>query len=378
MSLVGNDTAAAPARAGRLSCFCPAAAPVAGEARGLAALAGGFAASVLSQTLVLGLLPLAGLLLAPKSSMAVLPLVAMLVGAALATFPASFLLDTFGRRASFALGASHGLAGGCLMAWALATQNFYPFLLGAFWMGVAQGFSLFYRHEAAVGSSGAERMIAIGLVFGAGGLAGLAGPPLAEFAERLAPGFYVGTALLAAAAQVATLAFAAATSRRLPVASPGVVSRAPNWSAMLAPTIIAALAWFSMNLVMLAAPFSMINCGVAASGVMGAVAWHVVAMYAPSFALAPLAGRVSARWVTALGLFIIMAALLVFIGAGAAAGFTAALVLLAIGWSLATTAATAWLHEEAAPGRAMLAVHDATLFTAAIAGALAAYPFAPV
>ena len=41
---------------------------------------------------------------------------------------------------------------------------------------------------------------------------------------------------------------------------------------MLAPTFIAALAWFSMNLVMLAAPFSMINCGVAASGVMGAVA----------------------------------------------------------------------------------------------------------
>jgi hypothetical protein len=374
---IATGKESALARAGRLSCFCPAGAPVAGETRGLATLAGGFAASVLSQTLVLGLLPLAGLLLAPKPAMAVLPLVAMLLGAALATFPASFLLDTFGRRASFALGASHGLAGGCLMAWSLATHNFYPFLLGAFWMGVAQGFSLFYRHEAAIGSSAGARIMAIALVFGAGSFAGLVGPGLAELAERIAPGFYVGTALFAAAAQFGALAFAAATSRRLPVASAIDPVRSPDWLAMIVPTLIAALAWFSMNLVMLAAPFSMINCGVAASGVMGAVAWHVVAMYAPSFALAPLAGRINAKWITALGLLIIMLALLVFMGASTGERFTASLIFLAIGWSFATTAATAWLHEDAAPSRAMLAVHDGSLFIAAILGALAAYPFAP-
>lgn len=375
---VGSGNNAAPARAGRLSCFCPADAPVRGETRGLMALAGGFAASVLSQTLVLGLLPLAGLLLAPAPSMAVLPLVAMLLGAALATFPASFLLDTFGRRASFALGASHGLAGGCLMAWSLATQNFHPFLLGAFWMGVAQGFSLFYRHEAAVGSSRGERLIAIALVFGAGSLAGLAGPGLAELAERVAPGFYVGTALFAAAAQVGALAFAAVTSRRLPVALAATSARAPGWFAMLAPTLIGALAWFSMNLVMLAAPFAMVGCGVAASGVMGAVAWHVVAMYAPAFALAPLANRISARWITAGGLLIIVLSLLIFSVASTAEGFATSLILLAVGWSFATTAATSWLHDEASPSRAMLAVHDGALFVAAILGALAAYPFASI
>ncbi len=372
-----NADVSAPMRAGRLSCFCPAGAPVAGEARGLFTLAGGFAASVLSQTLVLGLLPLAGLLLAPKPGMAVLPLVAMLLGAALATFPASFLLDTFGRRASFALGASHGLAGGCLMAWSLAAQQFYPLLLGAFWMGVAQGFSLFYRHEAAIGSSRGEKLAAIALVFGAGSLAGLVGPGLAQLAERLAPGFYVGTALFAAAAQFATLVFAAATSRRLPIVLPITEAPPAIWRAMIAPTLIAALAWFCMNLVMLAAPFSMVTCGVTAAGVMGAVAWHVVAMYAPSFMLAPLAGRINTKWIAALGLLVILLALLVFIGAATAERFTASLVLLAIGWSFTTTAATAWLHEEASPSRAMLALHDGALFIAAIGGALAAYPFAP-
>lgn len=368
----------APARAGRLSCFCPAGAPVAGELRGLTMLAGGFAASVLSQTLVAGLMPLAGLLLAPRPGLAVAPLVAMLLGAALATFPASFLLDTFGRRASFALGASHGVAGGLMLAFALSTHGFVALLLGGFWMGVAQGFSLFYRHEAGVGASSAQRFMAVGLVFGAGSLAGFAGPAVASFAETLAPGLYVGTALAAGAAQILTLSLAAFSSRRLPVETPGVLSAKPVWSAMLAPTIVAALAWFAMNLLMLAAPFSMVACGVSAAGVMGAIAWHVVAMYAPSFVIAPLAGRVSAKSIAALGLSLVTAALAIFVGAQGAAGFTASLVVLAIGWSLATMGSTVWLHEGAAPDRLMLGAHDAALFAAAILGALAAYPFAPL
>lgn len=365
------------ARAGRLSCFCPAGAAVPGESRGLGALAGGFAASVLSQTLVLGLLPLAGVLLAPRPSLAVLPLVAMLAGAALATFPASLLLDAFGRRASFALGASHGVAGGLLMAWALSAMSFAPFLLGAFWVGVAQGFSLFYRHEAALGARPAQRFFGVALVFGAGAAAGVIGPSLAVYAERLASGFYVGTALLAATAQLAALSFAAFTSRRLPVELARPQGAEANWPAMLAPTFVSALAWFSMNLVMLAAPFSMIGCGVGAAAVMGAVAWHVVAMYAPSLALAPFSGRLNAKWVAALGLVVIVLALLTFGGAQGPEAYAASLVALAAGWSLATTGATAWLHEEAAPGRAMLAAHDAFLFAAAIAGALAAFPFVP-
>ncbi|HEY8580533.1 MAG TPA: hypothetical protein VIL72_11640 [Beijerinckiaceae bacterium] len=367
----------APARAGRLSCFCPAGAPVEGRRGALWPLAGGFAASVLAQTLVLGLMPLAGLLLAPRPALAVAPLVAMLAGAALATFPASFLLDVFGRRASFALGASHGLAGGLLMAWALAHNAFLLLCLGALWMGVAQGFSLFYRHEAAMGVGAAERVAAVGVVFGAGAAAGLLGPAVAALAERLSTHLYVGAALAAAAAQLVAFTLAAATSRRLPVAGPVQEAPADRWSAMIAPTLVAALAWFAMNLVMLAAPFALIGCGVAAAGVMGAVAWHVVAMYAPAFLAAPLAARLSPKGVAALGLLVIVAALAVFIGAREAAGYTLALVLLAVGWSLATTAATAWLHAEAGPGRAMLALHDGALFLAAILGAVSAHPFAP-
>ena len=107
--------AAPVARAGRLACFCPPGAPSPGsdlaasldEARwspGVATLAAGFALSVLSQSLALGVLPLAGRLLAPTPILMAAPYIAMLLGAATATFPASFLLDAFGRRAALALG----------------------------------------------------------------------------------------------------------------------------------------------------------------------------------------------------------------------------------------------------------------------------------
>lgn len=364
------------ARAGRLSCFCPAAAPVAGEWRGLMSLAGGFAASVLSQSLVLGLAPLAGLLLAPKPVFAVAPLIAMLLGAAVATFPASFLLDTFGRRVSFALGASHGIAGALLMAWSLSAQAFAPLLLGAFWVGVAQGFSLFYRHEAAMGVTAAQRFLAIGFVFGAGSLAGIAGPAIANFAAGFSSSLYVGAALAAGAAQFVALCLAAFSSRRLPSFPPLEASLTRNWRAMFAPTLVGALAWFSMSLLMLAAPFAMIGCGIGSAGIMGAVAWHVVAMYAPSLLLGPLASRISARKIAGAGLALIVVALAIFMASGEQAGFTAALVTLAIGWSFATSAATIWLHEEAAPDRTMLGLHDCILFVAAIAGAFAAWPFA--
>jgi hypothetical protein len=56
-----------------------------------------------------------------------------------------------------------------------------------------------------------------------------------------------------------------------------------------------------------------------------------------------------------------------------AAGFALALMVLAIGWCLATAASTLWL-QKAAPPRFVLAAHDACLLLAALAGAW----FAPI
>ena len=360
------------ARAGRLVCFCPPGVPVAGaERRGPVLLAAGFALSTLSQTLALGILPLAGALLAPRPVLATLPYMAMLGGAAVATFPASVLLDAFGRRASFALGASHGVAGGLVLAWALTAGAFIPFCLGAFWLGVAQGFGLFYRHEAAMGGGAMGRAMLLGVVFGSGALAGLVGPAILILGASLMPASVFAPAALAAAlVQVLVLCLAMFFSpQAVPGAVPVVVSTvAGDWREALAPTVVGAAAWFGMTALMLAAPSAMMACGIPAAGIAGLLAWHVVAMYAPGFGIAPLASWIGAPATALLGLALVLVARLALGGAEAAALFGGGLVILAIGWSLATAGATLWL-QRSTPPRSLLALHDLCLFAAALAGA---------
>ncbi|MGI6245125.1 MAG: MFS transporter [Pseudochelatococcus sp.] len=370
------------ARAGRLACLCAPQTLIADRSasRHVGRLAIGFALAVLSQVLTLGTLPLAGAFLAPQPWMASLPYAAMLIGATAATFPASFLMDAFGRRAAFALGASLGIAGGVMAAWALAHQQFIPLVLGAFWLGIASGFGLFYRHAAASVTGPADRRAAIAAVFGAGALVGLVAPSLAGFAEGLAaPRLFVGTALAAAVAQVGAFALALT----LPAASPPAEgdaqapSRAPDWRAFAGATFAGVVAWFVMTMLMAAAPLAMAGCGLSPGLIFAGVSWHMVAMYAPALFTARLPASVTPPMVALGGLLLLAGGVPVFAVAETAGMFTLALALLGAGWSVCIAGATQWLHETGlheagAPSRLMLALHDGAVLSAAVAGAFLA------
>ena len=142
-------------RAGRLDCVCAPGEDEASRAGvALARLCAGFGLAILAQTLVLAALPVAANVIAPRPELIGLPYAITLAGAALATFPASFLLDSFGRRAAFSLGASLGVAGGLLAGWAALHREFGMLCVGALWLGLAHGFALFYRHAAAASAGG--------------------------------------------------------------------------------------------------------------------------------------------------------------------------------------------------------------------------------
>lgn len=366
-------------RAGRLACLCAPATLIADQAtsRHVTRLAAGFALAVLSQVLAVGTLPLAGAFTAPAPWMATLPYAAMLVGATVATFPASFLMDAFGRRAAFALGASLGIAGGLMVAWALLNHAFVPLLLGAFWLGIANGFGLFYRHAAASVAGPADRRAAIAAVFGAGALIGIVAPSVAGFAESLAaPALFVGTALAAAAAQLGAFALALT----LPAASAPMDAReaetaapAPtDWRAVAGATFAGVVAWLVMTLLMAAAPLAMAGCGLSPGLIFAGVSWHTVAMYAPALFTAHLPERVAPPVVALAGLALIALGVPVFALAGEAVAFTVALTLLGAGWSVTVAGTTFWLHENGPPSRLVLAVHDGAVLLAALAGAVLA------
>jgi MFS family permease len=361
MTLEAPSSDDAVLRAGRLSCACPASLPRADITDHRAMLAIGFGLAVLAQALVLTVLPEQSRLMAPTISRIGWPFALLLIGAAVASFPAAMLIDSFGRRAALALGAGLGAAGGVLAAFSVAKSNFFGLCLGAFWLGLAQGFALFYRHIAAQGSS-------------RGSLTVLAGGAGAALATPLFVSFLVspGAVLLAAAGlHVAALGLAVrmphlrGDGRRAPSAQERI-SRG-FWIA----TIAGAIAWFVMAAGMLHGPLTLAVCAAAPAFIGGAMGWHLFAMYGPAALAARLPGLFPTLPALAAGLLALLA------GAGAVymgvsiLSVTLGLLAIGLGWGAVNVAALRLLHDGAQqPSRAMLALHDVALVVAATAGAL--------
>jgi MFS family permease len=363
-------------RAGQLECICEPGtlSDAAADYRGTVPLAAGFAFSVLAQVLTLSILPLAGLSLAPSPSLVALPYAAFYIGAALASLPASLLLDSFGRRAAFSLGASLGIAGGLVLGWALVSMHFGALVLGAFWLGIAGGFSLFYRHAAVpvAGKGGGAVLI----VFGAATAASLIAPALAGLAQAIAaPQIFAGTAAAAALAHVASLVATAFLPYRRRREQKPMTTGAPGWRSILLPTAIGTLGWIAMTALMGATPVAVIGCA-PSQAVVGAVAWHVMAMYAPSLGLAFFPRLALPVPLSAAGCLLLGTGAAIFVLSSTASGFSVSAALVGAGWSLAMLGTTLWVHRTGPVSRWLLGLHDATLLTGAILGALATSAFA--
>lgn len=361
-------------RAGLLSCICDGiAGPPANDNMlrpvGVFQLAAGFAFAVLGQTVASAALPLAGLMLAPREAFATWPFAALMLGATLASFPAAFLRDAFGRRAGFALGASLGLAGGLMLAMGLLHRQFAFVCIGGLWLGMAQGFSFFYRHEAAAAS--ARPGAASAGVLAGGLLAAVAGPALAQGAEALlTPYFLVGAALVAAGAHLLALGVAVRLAPDpLSMVAPTETAPLP---ALLLPSLAAAAAWACMSLLMGGSPLKLVDCGISEGATFGFIALHVFAMYAPAVPLIWLARHVAPRTLAVGGVILSVASVVLAAVTRNPALLAFALLVSGAGWCAATVGATAWLRERGTPGRLGLAMHDFMLFGAALLGAQAA------
>ena len=358
-------------RAGQLFCACdsdgmPLAVGAVPDQTTIWHISLSFALSVLAQILTVSALPLISIALAPEPQMRAWPYMGMLVGGALATFPASYLLDLFGRRAAFALGASLGLAGGVLAFWSVLHQAFMPFLIGVIWLGMAQGFGLFYRHAGSVSAFGAT-----GRIFGAGVGAALAAPLLIEGLTAVA-GVDAQALAFLAAGFVYLLALALSVmlpARQIEAAD----ERAAAFDGgagrrFIGASLMAGLAWALMSGVMAHAPLALAGCGLSFDGSVLAMAVHLMAMYAPGFVIGYWVLRWGGLAVGLVGVALLGAAALALPFQVSAGGLIGLLAMAGMGWGIATIGASAWLHQAHRPTPLMLAGHDLILFLSAIAG----------
>ncbi len=313
---------------------------------------------------------LAGQSLATNVCFATLPISLIVLGSMLSAQPISALMQRFGRRAGFVVGALGGSVGAAVGAWGLVTASFPVFLAGSFLTGIYMSAQGFYRFAATDTASDAFRPKAISYVMAGGLLSAVIGPQLVKLTSDAMVVPFLGTYIAVIGVNaVGALLFLGLDIPRPPAPLAGAPRGRTRMQLLRTPRIAVAVvcamvSYALMNLVMTSTPLAVVGCGFARNTAADVVSAHVLAMYAPSFFTGHLIARFGVERIMAFGLVILAAAGVTALAGVALSNFYVALILLGIGWNFGFIGATTMLAGAHAPeerGRVQ-GMNDALVF----------------
>ncbi|MGR3323344.1 MAG: MFS transporter [Pseudooceanicola sp.] len=303
---------------------------------------------------------LAGQSLASNVCFATLPISLIVLGSMLTATPMSAIMQRYGRRTGFFLGAAGGTAGGIVGAYGLYVASFPIFLFGSLLTGIYMSAHGFYRFAAADTASDEFRPKAISYVLAGGLASAIIGPQIVKMTADAMVVPFMGTYLAVIAANVfGSLLFLLLDIPRPPVPAHDAPRGRTRMELLATPRIAVAVivgmvSYALMNLVMTSTPLAVVGCGFDKSNAADVVSSHVLAMFVPSFFTGHLIARFGVERIMALGLFILAGAGAVALAGVTLENFFIALVLLGIGWNFGFIGATAMLagaHRPEERGR---------------------------
>lgn len=303
---------------------------------------------------------LAGQSLSTNPCLATLPISMIVLGSMLTATPLAAVMQRFGRRAGFVIGAAGGMTGAAIAAYGLYTASFPFLLLGSLLTGIYLSAQGFYRFAAADTASVAFRPKAISYVMAGGLASAVIGPQLSKLTNEAFVVPFLGSYLTVMAINAVGVMLFAFLDIPKPVpqeadAPAGRSRRELLKSPRVAVAIICAMVSYAlMNLVMTSAPLAVVGCGFDKADAADVVTGHVLAMYVPSFFTGHLIARFGVERIVALGLAILAAAGLVGLSGVELDQFFVALILLGIGWNFGFIGATTMLagaHRPEERGR---------------------------
>lgn len=295
---------------------------------------------------------LAGQTLATNVCFATLPISLIVLGSMVSATPMSLIMQKYGRRAGFFLGAIGGAAGGAIGAIGLYQQSFTIFLIGSFLTGIYMSAQGFFRFAAADTASDEFRPKAISYVMAGGLASAIIGPQLVKVTAQSMVVPFMGTYLAVIAINVVgSLLFLAIN---IPTPKPRAADAPLGRSRLsilktpaIAVAIICAMVSYAlMNLVMTSTPLAVVGCGFEQNTAADIVTAHVLAMYIPSFFTGHLIAKFGVKKIVATGLAILGGAGLVALQGVNLENFYIALILLGIGWNFGFIGATAMLASS--------------------------------
>jgi MFS family permease len=297
---------------------------------------------------------LAGLSLAPYAALATLPITCWVLGAAIATMPASLHMKRVGRRAGLTSGTFWGIVGALLCGTAIWLQSFWLLCFGALIWGVYNAYGQYYRFAAADVAGPDFKATAISLVLAGGLVGGILGPTTSRFTVDLLGPKFMG-------AYLALIAFAIVTMvllrfLRIPDPAPAVKASSGRPLAEIAAqpkfvvaVMCGAIGYGVMNFVMTGTPIAMQACGHTYGDAALVISSHVIGMFAPSFVTGPLIRRIGVVPVLGLGVVLNLVTVAIALSGITLAHFWWALVLLGVGWNFLYIGGTTLLTETYRP-----------------------------
>jgi predicted MFS family arabinose efflux permease len=304
------------------------------------ALAGG------NSTVLVATAGIVGTTLAPDKSLATLPISIYVLGMWMGTLPLGALARRLGRRNALQIGTVCGVLTGLICCLAVLQGSFLLFNVGAVFSGLYASAHQSYRFAAADTASEAFRPKAISWVLFGGVVAAVVGPQLVIATQGLWP-LYLFAATYVGQSALALISAGVLMFTNIPKPPPrsaagdgrplGEIAKQPRFVVAVACGVAA---YSTMNLLMTSAPLAMVMCNHSVTDATLGLQWHVLGMYAPSFATGALISRFGLERITGAGLALIIVAAVIGIAGISLWHFWVALALLGVGWNFAFIGAT--------------------------------------
>tara|TARA_R110002020_G_scaffold25225_18_gene82203 strand:- start:7692 stop:8876 length:1185 start_codon:yes stop_codon:yes gene_type:complete len=323
---------------------------------------------------------LAGSILAPSPEWATAPIATMFLGTAVSTVPASMWMTRVGRRIGFVTGAGLGTLGGLLAAAGMMTSSLLLLCAGTFLAGAYQGFAQFYRFAASEVAEVPFKPRAISLVLAGGVIAALIGPLLARWGgELMQPAYTASFLFLSAASSLAIVVLLGVNVPRTVDTADERAAARPLSAIVRQPTYMVALfgavtGYGIMILAMTATPLAMVHHQHDLAATSTVIQLHVLGMFLPSFFTGSLIARFGVLRIMLAGIVLLTAHVLLALSGTGFYNFSAALILLGVGWNFLYIGGTNLLtrnYSTAEKGKAQ-ATNDLTIFIVGLIASLSA------
>lgn len=313
---------------------------------------------------------LAGQSLATNLCFATMPISMIILGSMLTATPLSNLMQKYGRRAGFVVGAAGGAIGAAVGAYALYIGSFPLLLLGSLGTGIYMSSQGFLRFAAVDSAPEHFRAKAISFVMAGGLISAILGPQLVKLTSDAYVIPFLGTYLAVIVLNIVGSFFFLFLDIPAPAAPAKDAPKGRSRMELLktpriAVAVICAMVSYAlMNLVMTSTPLAVVGCGFGSEDAANIVSAHVLAMFAPSFFTGHIVAKFGVDRVVAAGLAILGAAGIVALSGVELEQFYIALILLGIGWNFGFIGATTMLagaHTVEERGR-MQGLNDMLVF----------------